>query len=90
MNINSDQVTGFVVGVGAAALGFYLYKKNQAQVDQWLRSQGIHVPQPDAKDPAGMTLEELVRRKERLEDLIAEREVSAAPAPEDGPATASE
>ena len=30
MSINSNHVTGFVVGLGTAALGFYLYKKNQA------------------------------------------------------------
>ena len=29
LNITSDHVTGFVVGLGVSALGFYLYKKNQ-------------------------------------------------------------
>ncbi len=76
-NINSDQVTGFVVGLGAAALGFYLYKKNQGMVDQWLRQQGIQVPQGVSKDPATMSLEDLLVEKERLEDLIAEREYAA-------------
>jgi hypothetical protein len=78
MGINSDQVTGFVVGLGAAALGFYLYKKNQARVDGWLRQQGIHVPQPSAKDASTLTLEELMTEKEHLEDLIAERELGPA------------
>ena len=78
MSINSDQITGFVVGLGATALGFYLYKKNQARVDQWLRQQGIHVPQAGAKDPAGMSIEELMTEKERLDDLIAERQVGTA------------
>ena len=77
MSINSDQVTGFAVGLGAAALGFYLYKKNQPSVDAWLRQQGIHVPESDTKTPASMSLEELMVEKERLEDLIAEREVAA-------------
>ena len=77
MGINSDQVTGFVVGLGAAALGFYLYKKNQARVDGWLRQQGIHVPQAGAKDASSLSLEELMTEKERLEDLIAERELGA-------------
>ena len=44
MPINSNHVTGFVVGLGAAAVSFYLYKRNQAKVDQWLGSKGIHVP----------------------------------------------
>ncbi len=77
MPVNTDHLTGFVVGVGAAALGFYLYKRNQQQIDQWLRQQGINVP-PSAKGSEGeMTLEELTRAKKRLEDLIAERELKA-------------
>jgi hypothetical protein len=76
MSINSNHVTGFAVGLGAATVGFYLYKRNQARVDQWLRSKGIHVPQAVAADPASMSLEELMARKERLEDLIAEREMA--------------
>ncbi len=75
MAINSDHVTGFVVGLGASSLGFYLYKQNQHRVDDWLRQQGINVPQTGAKDETGMSLEELTREKERLEDLIAEREI---------------
>jgi len=74
MSVTTDHVTGFAVGLGAAALGFYLYKKNQNQVDCWLRQQGINVPQGNGKNEASMPLEELMREKERLEDLIAERE----------------
>ncbi len=77
MAINSDHVTGFVVGLGASALGFYLYKQNRRRVDEWLREQGINVPQASAQDEATMSLEELTREKERMEDLIAEREVQA-------------
>ena len=77
MAINSEHVTGFVVGVGAAALGFYLYKQNQHRVDEWLRQQGINVPQAAAKDETRMSVEELTREKEHLEDLIAEREMQA-------------
>ena len=75
MAINSDHVTGFAVGLGAAALGMYLYKQNRQQVDQWLRQQGINLPQASNADESGMSLEELTRRKEHLEDLIAEREI---------------
>jgi len=87
MAISTEHVTGFVVGLGASALGFYLYKRNRQQVDQWLRQQGINVPQTGGRDETGMSLEELVREKERVEDLIAEREMqagetSAEPAPE--------
>jgi len=77
MSINTDHVTGFVVGLGASALGFYLYKQNQQRVDEWLRQQGINVPQAGAKVDTATSLEELTREKERLEDLIAEREMQA-------------
>jgi len=89
MSVNSDHVTGFVVGVGVAALGLYMYKKNETQVDAWLRSQSISLPfkGSQAKDQSGMSVEELMREKERLEDLIAEHEMAekaksqTAPAP---------
>jgi hypothetical protein len=74
MPITSQHVTGFVVGLGVAAAGFYLYKKNQKRVDAWLERQGIHLPSAASADYGSMTLEDLVRQKENLEDLIAERE----------------
>jgi len=78
MNITSEHVTGFVAGIGVAAVGFYLYKKNEAHVDTWLRQQSINFPfaAAQAKDQTGMSVEELLREKERLEDLIAEREMA--------------
>ena len=74
MPITSQHVTGFVIGLGVAAAGFYLYKMNQKRVDAWLEGQGIQLPRASGSDPASLTLEELVREKEKLEDLIAERE----------------
>ena len=81
MAITSQHVTGFVIGLGVAAAGFYLYKMNQKHVDAWLESQGIQFPGASASDHSSMTLEELVRQKERLEDLIAEREYAAEQKP---------
>ncbi|MFZ0932442.1 MAG: hypothetical protein WAN11_27840 [Syntrophobacteraceae bacterium] len=75
--ITSQHITGFVVGVGVAGLGFYLYKKNQHQVDEFLRRQGIQLPALSTKDYVAMSLQELVAEKEKLEDLIAERDLSA-------------
>jgi len=75
--ITSQHVTGFAVGLGVAAAGFYYYKKNQKQVDEWLRQQGITIPASSGSDYAAMTLRDLVREKEHLEDLIAEREHAA-------------
>jgi len=76
--VTSQHVTGFLVGLGVAAAGFYLYKKNQRQVDEWLRQQGISIAPGGGLDYSTMPLEDLVREKERLEDLIAEREHAAA------------
>jgi hypothetical protein len=89
MTITSDHVTGAIVGIGVAALGLYMYKKNEAQIDEWLRRQSINLPFKgfQAKDQSGKSLEELLREKERLEDLIAEHEMAekaktqAAPTP---------
>ena len=76
-NITSEHVTGFVVGLGVSALGFYLYKKNQTQVDDFLRRQGIQIPGQGGRNESSMTLEELIAEKEHLEDVIAERELVA-------------
>lgn len=78
MAITRDHVTGFVVGLGAAAAGFYVYKKKQPEIDAWLRKQGINLPGAAAQDYSGLSLEEMVGEKERLEDLIAEREMNQA------------
>ena len=77
MSSNSGMFTGFVFGLGASALGLYLYKQNQQKVDDWLRQQGINVPQSGGGNTSAMSIEELTREKERLEDLIAEREMAA-------------
>lgn len=85
MAINSDHLTGFVAGMGSAAVALYLYKQNQQRVDAWLRQQGINVPQASVQTKDAMSLQDLVREKEHLEDLIAERELQvrqhAAPQP---------
>lgn len=81
MALSSQHVTGFVVGLGTAGLLFYAYKKNQPKIDAWLQRQGIQLPTGAEREYSAMSLEELVRAKEQLEDLIAEREVAAdAPA----------
>ncbi len=75
MAVNNNHVTGFVIGLGAAAVGFYAYKRNQRQIDGWLRKQGIEISGESDSDYEAMALEDLVMEKERLEDLIAEREM---------------
>ena len=77
MAINANHVAGFIAGVGVSVAGFYLYKKNQAKVDQFLSEHGIEVSSLTERDPSSMTLKELVKNKESLEDVIAEREYEA-------------
>ena len=74
MAINSHHVTGFAVGIGASALGFYLYKRNQSKVDAFLGKHGIQLSSALEKAPQSMTLKELILAKEELEDMIAEKE----------------
>ncbi|MCB2361313.1 hypothetical protein [Clostridium estertheticum] len=77
INISRDHVTGFVVGVGVAATGYYLYMKNKDKVDDFLSNHGIKVPENNKANEnlAVLTLEELVLKKETVEDLIAEKEL---------------
>ncbi len=77
MAISSQHITGFAAGLGLSALGFYLYKKNQAIVDQFLSEHGIQVSSLLDRDPQSMSLKELIKAKEDLEDIIAEKEYEA-------------
>ena len=77
MPLTSQHVTGFAIGIGIAAVGFYVYKQNEHAVDEWLRQRGVELPSPNARDYGTLSLEELVLEKERLEDMIAERELAA-------------
>lgn len=74
--INKDHITGALVGVGICAAGYYVYRKNQSKVDDFLRKQGINVSSESGKDYASMSLEELMENKETIEDFIAERELA--------------
>ena len=74
MQITRDHLTGFLVGVGVSGLGFYLYRKNQSKVDDFLRRHGIELSDGGPVDYAALTLEQLVQEKERPEDLIAARQ----------------
>jgi hypothetical protein len=75
VGITTQHITGFFIGLGAAALGFYAYKKNQDKVDEFLAKQGIKIPGRSSADLASLSLEELLLRKEHIEDLIAEKEL---------------
>ena len=87
MAITTDHLVGAAVGVGVAAVGFYLYKKNQDKIDDFLRAHGLDIQVNENKPLAKMNVEELATLKERVEDMIAEREQAAA-APAEAPVKA--
>ena len=75
MESKGNLTTGILIGVGLSVTAYYFYLKNKDKVDDFLRSQGITLPEPaSAKDYSTMSLEELVGTKEKIEDLIAEME----------------
>jgi hypothetical protein len=80
MPITNDHVTGFLVGLGVAAAGYYAYSRNKSRIDDFLRRQGLRIPESPTVDASNLSFEQLVAEKERLEDLIAEREHEAAQA----------
>ena len=72
--LNNPMTKGILIGVGVSAVSFYAYKKNEAKVDSFVRNDGINVktPTPDFKT---MSVDDLMRTKENIEDLIAEKEM---------------
>lgn len=77
MAITSEHLVGAAVGVGVAAVGFYLYQKNQDKINEFLRTHGLDIPVSDKQPIETMNIEDLATLKERIEDLIAERELAA-------------
>lgn len=75
-SINRDHIKGALVGVGICAAGYYIYKKNQSQVDDFLRKQGVNVSNNNIKDYSSMSLEELMETKELIEDILAEKNMN--------------
>lgn len=75
--INSDHIKGALVGVGVCTVGYYIYRRNQRQVDSFLKEKGIEVCKNTSKSYKSMSLEELMETKELIEDIIAERQLSS-------------
>ena len=73
---NNPLVKGILIGVGASVAGFCAYKHNEDKVDDFLRRHGVKVKSP-AAGLETMSVEDLMRTKETIEDLIAEKEMQA-------------
>ena len=70
----SPMVKGVLIGVGVSAVGFYAYKHNEEKVDNFMRRHGMNMKTPAAGFET-MSVEDLMRTKETIEDLIAEKEM---------------
>lgn len=71
---NNPLVKGILIGVGASVVGFCVYKHNEEKVDNFLRRHGVKVKSTAAGFET-MSVEDLMRTKETIEDLIAEKEL---------------
>ena len=72
--LNNPMVKGILIGVGVSALGFCAYKHNEEKVVDFMRRHGVKVKSPAAGFET-MSVEDLMRTKETIEDLIAEKEM---------------
>ena len=86
---NNPLVKGILIGVGASVVGFCVYKHNEEKVDNFLRSHGVKVKTPTAGFET-MSIEDLMRTKESIEDLIAEKELQEQSVTVEGAAVAAE
>ena len=71
---NNPLVKGILIGVGVSAVAFYAYKHNEEKVDNFMRRHGVKVKSHSASYET-MSIEDLMRTKETIEDLIAEKEM---------------
>ena len=71
---NNQLVKGILIGVGASIVGFCAYKHNEDKVDDFLRRHGVKVKSPAAGFET-MSVEDLMRTRETIEDMIAEKEM---------------
>ncbi|MDQ0257286.1 hypothetical protein J2S74_004744 [Evansella vedderi] len=76
MAFNNDFLMGFVSGAVVGAVGYRIYDQNGGQLNRLIQTQPFNLGnqgngnQMNGQSP---TLEELIAQKEKLEDLIAEK-----------------
>lgn len=75
MVITRDFLIGFAVGVATGVVGYRLYEQNSGQLQRLVKPEADQNSGTSAVEPE---LEELVAQKERLEDLIAEKNLLAS------------
>jgi len=72
-NFNRDFFMGFVSGAVCGAVGYKLYEQNSGELQNLIQPAPGGINAAMQSEP---TIEELVAQKERLEDLIAEKELA--------------
>ncbi len=72
MPLNKDFLMGFLSGTVVGAVGYRLYEQNNGQLQNLIQQAPQFGFSGGTK--AEPTLEELALQKERLEDLIAEKQ----------------
>ena len=72
MTLNKDFFMGFLSGTVVGAVGYRLYEQNGGQLQRLIQPQGTFNQTMSSYQPS---IEELVAQKERLEDMIAEKQV---------------
>ena len=72
MTLNKDFFMGFLSGTVVGAVGYRLYEQNGGQLQRLIQPQGAFNQTMSSYQPS---IEELVAQKERLEDMIAEKQV---------------
>ena len=73
-NFNRDFFMGFVSGAVCGAAGYKLYEENRGELQNLIQQTPSNNFSPTHHGEP--TIEELVAQKERLEDLIAEKELA--------------
>jgi hypothetical protein len=77
MGLKIDHLAGFVLGVGVTAFALAVYAKNRGGLAALTRRLGGKPTKTADTDYEDKSLDELVREKEHLEEMIADRELAA-------------
>lgn len=73
MPINKDFLMGFLSGTVVGAVGYRVYEQNNGQLQNLIQQAPQFSFSGQKAEPS---LEELALQKERLEDLIAEKQAN--------------
>lgn len=75
MPLNKDFLFGFVSGTVVGAVGYRLYEQNSGQLQNLIQQAPELNFKPNKAEPS---IEDLMSQKERLEDLIAEKQTTTS------------